>query len=111
MVDLFKRMFGKDASPKVPQVTASPVPAPEKAPEPVRTDEARLAARRAQIANDLFELQQIAMAELALRKREDEAAAAGRPIELARAEAGSEEPPIAGGFDDGTPFGQRVATV
>jgi len=72
VVDLFKRMFGKDAS----SDTSATRPAPE--PEAVsaaRADEARLAARRAQISNDLFELQQIAMAELALRKEQDAAAA------------------------------------
>jgi hypothetical protein len=69
VVDLFKRLFGKDASPEL----SSP-PAIETA-SAARADEARLAARRAQISNDLFELQQIAMAELALRKEQDAAAA------------------------------------
>lgn len=71
MVDLFKRLFGKDASPDIipqPTVEAASLSA-------ARADEARLAARRAQISNDLFELQQIAMAELALRKEQDAAAA------------------------------------
>lgn len=71
MVDLFKRMFGKDAS-----FPTTPRPAPEpEALAAARADEARLAARRAQISNDLFELQQIAMAELALRQEQDAAAA------------------------------------
>lgn len=75
MVDLFKRMFGKDASPEqsqMPAASASPVGAETAV---AQSEEARLAARRAQIANDLFELQQIAMAELALRKEQDAAAA------------------------------------
>ena len=71
MVDLFKRMFGKDASPAIaPQPSAEPA-----ANSAARADEARLAARRAQISNDLFELQQIAMAELELRRQQDAAAA------------------------------------
>ncbi len=70
MVDLFKRMFGKDASPEI-----SPAPAEPADVSAARADEARLAARRAQISNDLFELQQIAMAELALRREQDAAAA------------------------------------
>lgn len=72
MVDLFKRMFGKDASPAGGPAKAIPEP---EALSAARADEARLAARRAQISNDLFELQQIAMAELALRKEQDAAAA------------------------------------
>lgn len=72
MVDLFKRMFGKDAS--FDNARARAVPEPE-AIAAARADEARLAARRAQISNDLFELQQIAMAELALRREQDAAAA------------------------------------
>ncbi|MDZ7874255.1 MAG: hypothetical protein U5N27_14635 [Rhizobium sp.] len=72
MVDLFKRMFGKDVSPA--NSPARAVPEPE-AVAAARADEARLAARRAQISNDLFELQQIAMAELALRREQDAAAA------------------------------------
>ncbi|KQW29083.1 hypothetical protein ASE36_11460 [Rhizobium sp. Root274] len=73
MVDLFKRMFGKDTS-----STTVAVDAGDATPQPTlqnRADEARLAARRAQISNDLFELQQIAMAELALRREQDAAAA------------------------------------
>jgi hypothetical protein len=71
VVDLFKRMFGKDVSSAVaPQPPAEPA-----ATAAARADEARLAARRAQISNDLFELQQIAMAELALRREQDAAAA------------------------------------
>lgn len=70
MVDLFKRMFGKDASPAF--IPAEPETATRAA---ARADDARLAARRAQIANDLIELQQIAMAELALRREQDAAAA------------------------------------
>ena len=64
MVDLFKRMFGKNAPSEPGAVSAA------------RADEALLAARRAQISNDLVELQQIAMAELALRK--EQYAAAGK---------------------------------
>lgn len=89
MVDLFKRMFGKDASPKTKIAPATPAAAAPSmtpaglaadslapsGPSQARTDEARLAARRAQIANDLFELQQIAMAELELRREQDAAAA------------------------------------
>jgi hypothetical protein len=63
-------MFGKDASP----APSSPPPEPA-ALSAARADEARLAARRAQISHDLFELQQIAMAELALRREQDAAAA------------------------------------
>jgi hypothetical protein len=73
VVDLFKRLFGKDTS-----STTQPADAGATMPQPTpqsRADEARLAARRAQISNDLFELQQIAMAELALRKEQDAAAA------------------------------------
>lgn len=70
MVDLFKRMFGKDVS--LALSPAEPEPATRAA---ARADDARLAARRAQIANDLIELQQIAMAELALRREQDAAAA------------------------------------
>jgi hypothetical protein len=73
VVDLFNRMFGKDQA-----VKTAPVETAEATSQPslqTRADEARLAARRAQISNDLFELQQIAMAELALRKEQDEAAA------------------------------------
>ncbi|WP_137156240.1 hypothetical protein [Rhizobium sp. FKL33] len=72
MANLLKRILGKGASPEI-----SPVrPAPEQgAHSAARVDEARLAARRVQISNDLFELQQIAIAELALRKRQDAAAA------------------------------------
>lgn len=72
MVDLFKRMFGKDASPAMSPAIADPEPATRAA---ARADDARLAARRAQIASDLIELQQIAMAELALRQEQDAAAA------------------------------------
>jgi hypothetical protein len=72
VVDLFKRMFGKDAS--LENQAARPAAEPEAA-SAARADEARLAARRAQISNDLFELQQIAMAELALRREQDAAAA------------------------------------
>lgn len=72
MVDLFKRMFGKDASSETSPARTAPEP---EALSAARADEARLAARRAQISNDLFELQQIAMAELALRKEQDAAAA------------------------------------
>lgn len=72
MVDLFKRMFGKDASSETSSARTAPEP---EALSAARADEARLAARRAQISNDLFELQQIAMAELALRKEQDAAAA------------------------------------
>ncbi|MFL0695114.1 MAG: hypothetical protein ACJLUP_24530 [Agrobacterium tumefaciens] len=72
MVDLFKRMFGKDVSLAHSPARAAPEP---EAIAAARADEARLAARRAQISNDLFELQQIAMAELALRKEQDAAAA------------------------------------
>ncbi|MGL4198961.1 MAG: hypothetical protein ACRCSX_14495 [Allorhizobium sp.] len=72
MVDLFKRMFGKDASSQVSQSTEAIEP---EAIAAARADEARLAARRAQISNDLLELQQIAMAELALRREQDAAAA------------------------------------
>ncbi|MFN3363555.1 hypothetical protein ACQKP1_14290 [Allorhizobium sp. NPDC080224] len=72
MVDLFKRMFGKDLSLATSPTRATPEP---EAIAAARADEARLAARRAQISNDLFELQQIAMAELALRREQDAAAA------------------------------------
>jgi hypothetical protein len=72
VVDLFKRMFGKEAS---PQMSATPAPVEPAVHAAARADEARLAARRAQISNDLFELQQIAMAELALRREQDAAAA------------------------------------
>jgi hypothetical protein len=72
VVDLFKRMFGKDASPAAAPAKTAPEP---EALSAARADEARLAARRAQISNDLFELQQIAMAELALRREQDAAAA------------------------------------
>ncbi len=72
MVDLFKRLFGKDASLETSSTRTTPEP---EALSAARADEARLAARRAQISNDLFELQQIAMAELALRKEQDAAAA------------------------------------
>lgn len=72
MVDLFKRMFGKDAS---LETQAARPAAESEAASAARADEARLAARRAQISNDLFELQQIAMAELALRREQDAAAA------------------------------------
>lgn len=71
MVDLFKRMFGKDASPAPSSGTEDAEPATRAA---ARADDARLAARRAQIASDLIELQQIAMAELALRREQDAAA-------------------------------------
>jgi hypothetical protein len=84
VVDLFKRMFGKDTSKNHQTAASASVPVAAKGPpsqkvpqaaasQPLQ-DEARLAARRAQIANDLFELQQIAMAELALRKEQDAAA-------------------------------------
>lgn len=72
MVDLFKRMFGKDASSNIPPLNT---PLDPEAIAAARADEARLAARRAQISNDLLELQQIAMAELALRREQDAAAA------------------------------------
>ncbi|MBB5276674.1 hypothetical protein HNR26_002752 [Rhizobium rosettiformans] len=72
MVDLFKRMFGNNASLEASRDKAAPEPEARSA---ARADEARLAARRAQISNDLFELQQIAMAELALRREQDAAAA------------------------------------
>ncbi|MDH4414974.1 MAG: hypothetical protein QE484_16820 [Rhizobium sp.] len=72
MVDLFKRLFGNTASSAILPAQAAPEP---EAMSAARADEARLAARRAQISNDLFELQQIAMAELALRKEQDAAAA------------------------------------
>jgi hypothetical protein len=71
VVDLFKRMFGKDVSPSIPRAAIASEP---EAISAARADEARLAARRAQISNDLFELQQIAMAELALRREQDAAA-------------------------------------
>ena len=72
MVDLFKRRFGNNASLETAPQRAAPEP---EAISAARADEARLAARRAQISNDLFELQQIAMAELALRREQDAAAA------------------------------------
>ncbi|KPF46493.1 hypothetical protein [Rhizobium sp. AAP43] len=96
MVDLFKRMFRKD-----PSSEASTVKAPVAAPE---RQELQLAARRAQIANDLMELQQIAMAELALRKQQ-EAAAAGNGM-LAQADTIGHSD-----FDGDTPYGQRVAIL
>ncbi len=81
MVDLLKRMFGKNthfASKKA-----------EEALSPQEREEAQRAARRAQVISDLIELQRIATAELALRQKED-------------AEAGIEAT---------APFGQRVALL
>ena len=96
MVDLFKRMLRKETA---PNADASPAAAAESAPQDVQH-----AARRAQLANDLardlLELQEIAMAELALRKQQD--AAKAENAYAAHPPAETED------LDGNTPFGKRV---
>lgn len=81
MVDLLKRMFGKNAG--------SPPAQDDTSLSPAEREEAQRAVRRAQVISDLIELQRIAMAELELRQKQD-------------AEAGIEAP---------APFGKRVAII
>ena len=99
VVDLFKRMFRKDAALSTP-------PSPATANLADRQD-LQNAARRAQIANslanDLLELQEIAMAELALRKEQDAAKAENA--------AAAHPPAETADLDGNTPFGKRVLIV
>ncbi|THV21321.1 hypothetical protein [Peteryoungia ipomoeae] len=61
MVELIKRLFGKNIPSTDIDATLSPQ----------EREEAQRAARRAQVISDLIELQRIATAELALRQKQD----------------------------------------